>query len=137
VAAIERRDAVDVDRVAGRIERVDERPGLREIRADVHHPAHAQAEEAALAVERELALEVRGAAVVVADDGLEARADPFTGCSSLRAASISAQYSGIGLRADAEAAARRPARGCAPFSAGTPVIATMFGSISDRPWVLV
>src|SRR5204863_4812259 len=52
MAPIERGNAIDVDRVRRRIERVDERPGLREVRAGVADPVEAQADEAAVAIER-------------------------------------------------------------------------------------
>jgi hypothetical protein len=78
---------------------------LRKIGPDVHHPAHAQAEEAAAAVERELALEVRRAAVVVADDGLEARAHPLHRLAELARGEHERAVLGIRLRADAESAA--------------------------------
>ena len=133
VAAVERRDAIDVDRVRRRVERVDERPGLREVRAGVADPVEAQAEEAAVAVERELAGELRGAAVMVADDGLEARADPLHRPAERLRRMHQRAVLGIGLRADAEAAAdvARVQADTAPT--GRPVIAAKFGSIIDMP----
>jgi hypothetical protein len=77
VTAVQRGDAIDVDGVRRRVDRVDDRARLREIRAGIADPVEPQREEAAVAVEGEVAGELRGAAVVVADDGLEARADPL------------------------------------------------------------
>src|SRR5439155_9186263 len=64
-----------------------------------------QPDEAAVAVHRKLAAELRGAAVVVADDGLETRADPFDGFSQGLGRVHQRAILRIRLRADAEAAA--------------------------------
>src|ERR1051325_3353747 len=88
-----------------RIERVDERPGLREVRARVADPVEAQADEAAVAIAREVAGELRGAPVVVADDGLEARADPLDRLAQRLCGMHQGAVLGIRLRADAETAA--------------------------------
>src|SRR6185436_15290959 len=76
-----------------------------EIGARVADPGVSKGDEAPLAVERELAGELGGAAMVVADDGLEARADPFhRPPERLRRVHHRAVLR-IGLRAHAEAAA--------------------------------
>src|SRR5512134_4133926 len=105
MAAVERRDAVDVDRVRRRIARVDERPGLGKERARIDDPFDFQAKETSLAIQRELTREPGGASVMVTHDGLEARADPLYRLPQPLRGEHERAVLRVGLRADAEAAA--------------------------------
>ena len=105
VAAIEGGDAVGVRRMRGRIEAVDQRPRLRQVGAHVADPAHAQREKPALAVERELAVQLYAAAVMIAHQGLEAGADPFHRLAERSCGEHQRAVLRVGLRTDAEAAA--------------------------------
>src|SRR2546430_5388098 len=78
MTAIERGDPIDVDGVGRRVQRVDDRPGLRQIRAGIADPVEPQPDEAPVAVEGQLAAQLGGAAVMVANDGLEARSEEHT-----------------------------------------------------------
>jgi len=132
MAPEQRRDAVDIDGVGGRVERVDERAGLREIRADVADPVEPQADEAAVAIHGELAGEL--AARPWWSLTMVSKREPthFTGLpsTSRRASARSTRDTAC------ERMPKPPPTSCAwrrMRSAGVPVIAAKFGSIIDMP----
>src|SRR5579871_6983785 len=97
---------IKTDRRAGRRrDGVDEWSGVAGERAEVDQPFDAQRDEAAVAVDPELAAQVRGAAVMIADDGLAARADPAHRPAGLLRSQHDGEEFRIDLVADAEAAA--------------------------------
>ena len=75
--AVHRRDIVEADGRAGRRRnRVDERARVGAIRAEIDQPLDSQREKLPLAVERQLADQVRRPAMMVAGHRLRARAEP-------------------------------------------------------------
>ncbi len=77
VSAVQHRNAVGVRRVQACHGRVDHRPRLRQICAEVDEPIEPQSEESPFLVECELADKLHAAAVMVAHERLGTRADPL------------------------------------------------------------
>ena len=79
---------------------VDEGPGAGEIAAGVDDPFEAQAKEIAVLVEGELAKELGGATMVVAEEGLRARGHPLHRAADLLGGEQQRAIFRIGLAAD-------------------------------------
>ena len=104
--AVHGRDVVEADgRTRRRGDRIDQRPRVGAVGAEIHQPSHAQREKAPVARERQLAGQIRRAPVMIAGNGLRTGPGPFHRPSRLLGGQHQRQEFRVDLVPHAEAAA--------------------------------